>query len=214
MISQFARSALSLGLSLAFVACQGQQSPLVPGSSADSTGAYVREHGVKPGIVRYASGGFSLTLTPNYKTEFGTLINQVTCHSLPCAKITHGSLAVQGGGDVDFGAIYGGQDYVYRNAVSISITTPGPYFLYGEVTSASGISGSQLFWAPSNPKNGPWTSGFAFAVNSTPGDGSSFPIHSGKTGPAVLGYDYIIRPPSVLNPIGVSVQVVYTVVGS
>ncbi|MHB8178832.1 MAG: hypothetical protein ACYDFS_07925 [Vulcanimicrobiaceae bacterium] len=86
-----------------------------------------------------------MTLTPNYYSGFGSVPAVFGTQPAP----TYGPGATLDGGSVDFGSVLAGDDYLYRYAVNLNITTNSAngFNLYGE--------GAANFYNPSTGDNEP-----------------------------------------------------------
>ena len=214
------RSAALIGavltLSVLLPACSGHSAGVIP---ADTTGQYVRAHGLSRNVVKYASGGFAVTLTPNFANGFGTLSNTFCyCGGNGHAQVTTpGPTATLGSGNIDFGNVEDGQDYLYKSAMRVSVTAPSAWYLFAAASQdfSPAIGSDSLLWAPSIAKPDVMQAGeSAFEFGSATSPGWQYPISTGKTGKQTLNYDYVIRLQWGAQNSTFSTQVVYSVVPS
>jgi hypothetical protein len=196
-------------------ACSRGSGDVVPLSGADTTAAYIKSNGLSSKIVRYASGGFSMTLTPNYSKGFGTInfLCAPVCGS--DARAIPGPGARLGGGTIDFGNIEQGEDYLYKNALQVSLKAPSGWYLFADTGSdfSAGVPATALVWMVSNAANDATKAGTPFATSSAT-DGWPFPIASGKAGTTKINYDYVFRVPWAIPTGELTDTVSYTVVPS
>ena len=89
----------------------------------------------KPAIVKWRTTAIvHVTLTPNYHTGFGQVIATFGTQPTP----THGPDAVLNGGSVDFGTVLAGDNYLYKYATHLNVTSNSTSGLsvYGEGAAA------------------------------------------------------------------------------
>jgi hypothetical protein len=184
----------------------------------------------------------TMSLTPNYYTGFGAV--KAVFGTQPAAVPgPHAGPAV-GQGDVDFGSVLSGTDYLYKYAAEVNVITndPSGFKLYGEGAADFAQNGgagsaplsSTLFYttsgATSDSNNG-FTPGLPFqqttggvvtgATYAGPGTinyGGIFPgspVASSIAATGTFYYDYLLKVPSSITTGGdYYVWIVYTVVGS
>lgn len=182
----------------------------------------------------------SVTLKPNYYTGYGQV--KAVFGTQPAA--THGPLATGvGTGDVDFGNVLSGTDYLYKYAAEVNVTTndPNGFKLYGEgaadFQASSGGSGTQmlsstLFYATSgatSDSNTGFTPGLPFYATAGAAAGGyagpdtiayggvypGTPVANSAAATGIFYYDYLLKVPSTITTGGdYYVWIVYTVVGS
>ncbi len=182
----------------------------------------------------------NMTLTPNYNAGFGQVKAVFGTQPAP----THGPNASFGAGDVDFGNVIAGDDYIYKYATEINVVTNdgNGFKLYGEGAAQFqaniGGSGPQplnstLFYVPS-VASGDTNTGFSPGLPFQQTLGS--PSSTGYAGPITINYggvypttpmatsstpndifywDYLLKVPNGITIGGdYYVWIVYTVVGS
>jgi hypothetical protein len=206
-------AALLIGALLS--ACAGHATDTLPSPDGSQTQDYVKAHKLSNKIIRYASGGFTATLTPNYSTGFGTINYPCTPTCTTPAKAIPGPTASLKGGAVDFGSIEQGQDYLYKYAMQVSLTATSGWYLFANASSdfSSSLPASSLLWLASATANSTASLATPFDTTST-SNGWPYPIATGKTGSSTLDYDYILRVPYGTPNGSVSTQISYTVVPS
>lgn len=176
------------------------------------------------------------TVVPNYQAGFGvTSTSGQGSGSTPAT----GASAVLDGGNVDFGTVVVGYQYLYKYAAQVSVQTndTAGFVVYAE--GATDFTGSNpaplantLFWLVSNSSNSAFSPASSFSrtaatplgvngsggidyssVGGTPPSTSmiwSYPT----SGSVTQGYDYQLRPSSALAVSQYNVYIVYTVVGN
>jgi len=179
----------------------------------------------------------NVTLTPNYHTGFGTV--PAVIGTQPAASPGPNARCGVGCGDIDFGNVGQGDNYIYKYAVDVHATSNDPTGLdvYGEgaadfLTQSDGNTipvNSALFWL--NSTNGTdGNTGFSPSIpfQKTGGTPSSTsygtpptitygvypaPISTSSTGNVDFYYDYQLKVPFNAIVDNYYVWVVYTVVG-
>jgi len=184
----------------------------------------------------------SMTLTPNYFTGFGQVKAVFGAQPTP----THGPNAGPGvaQGDIDFGNVLSGTNYLYKYAAHLNVTSndANGFKVYGEggadfQLDAGGGStplSSTLFYlnstsgAPADPNNGfsaalPFQKTAGIVTGGTYAGPTSInyggvypgPIATSASATGDFYYDYILKVPSSIVANGdYYVWIVYTVVGS
>ena len=183
----------------------------------------------------YAAKIVRFNLTPNYAIGFGTV--KATFGTQPAPS--PGPNAVFQGGSVDFGTVMQGNDYLYRYAAHVNVTTNAPGFVvYAEGTAdftGTGANagntlpiGQTIYWlnstsGGSDPNNG-FSPSTPFQKTSMPG--SSYnnptinyttypsPAYTSAAGNADLYFDYELKLPSNASLGAYYVYIAYTVVPS
>ena len=184
----------------------------------------------------------TMSLTPNYALGFGQVKAVFGTQPAP----THGPNAGPGTGqgDVDFGNVLSGTDYIYKYAAHLNVTTndPSGFQVYGEGAadfynqtdaSTTPIS-STIFYAsstsgsPADTNNGftpglPFektsgtVTGGSYGVAPTINYGGSYPSTPVATHVSATGdfyWDYLLKVPSTATGGKYFVWIVYTVVPS
>jgi hypothetical protein len=171
------------------------------------------------------------TIKPNYSSGFGPSGGNGSGVT-PAV----GSTATLGGGNVDFGQIVAGFEYLYKFAAQISVTTndSSGFNIYGEASSNfNGASTGSfslagvLFYLPDATGNSAFSPGTAFGVTASPVSNngktitysgapplSALVFSSPAGGTVSEGYDYQLRLPATMPTDTFSVVVVYTVIGN
>lgn len=182
----------------------------------------------------------SMSFTPNYNTGFGQVKAVFGTQPAP----THGPNAGPGvgQGDIDFGNVLSGTNYIYKYAAHVNVTTndPSGFKLYGEgaanfynaTDATSQALSSTLFYAnsvASGDSNTGYTPGFPFQNTSgivspsqpnpsaTPsinynGSYPSYPVATNMSPTGDFYYDYLLKVPQTATSGQYFVWVVYTVV--
>jgi hypothetical protein len=205
----------AIACGIALTCCSGHTDDVFPGTSSDSTQSYIAAHNLSPRIVKFSSGGFAMTLTPNYSPKFGPM-SQLYCNCASYRQVTPGPFARLGAGAVDFGNVDEGQDYLYKYAVQVSITAPTAWYLFGETTNnfSTTLKGNMLLWLASRPGNDDGSAGKEFASSTSASVGWHYPVDSGPKGKTSLDYDYILRLQWNVKSGSYFTQVMYTAVPS
>lgn len=187
----------------------------------------------RAGAQTYASGATSMTITPNFQPGFGPVyftrqsVRNAACYQngyLPTTPAP-GPAASLNSGSVDFGSIQQGQDYLYRYAARVAVTSPSGFSLYGGASSdligpTTLPVASHLFWLPTtangNACYGSSDGNNTYLSPSTPflnaGPNTETLIAAQSAASATLSYDYIFRV-GVSDPIGAyNSSIIYTVV--
>lgn len=171
------------------------------------------------------------TIKPNYSSGFGPSGGNGSGVT-PAV----GSTATLDGGNVDFGKVVAGFEYLYKFAAQISVTTndASGFNIYGEASSNfNGASTGSfslagvLFYLPDAAGNSAFSPGTAFGVTASPvSNGGNTITYSGAPPASALvfaspaggtiseGYDYQLRLPATMPTDTFNVVVVYTVIGN
>ncbi len=177
------------------------------------------------------------SLTPNYYTGFGAVLASFGTQPAP----THGPGATGvGAGTVDFGTAIAGDDYLYKYAAHLAVTTndTSGFYVYGEAATAlvNNSDGSTypvsqaLYYLPSgatSDSNTGFTPGYPFAQTGGLVSGGSDSItdpasitYGAYPSPIALSsaangdyyYDYQFKVPNTATNGNYYVWIVYTVV--
>jgi hypothetical protein len=179
------------------------------------------------------------TVVPNYASGFGvTSTSGFDSGSTPAT----GSTAVLDGGQVDFGNVVQGYNYLYKYAAEVNVNTndAAGFIVYAE--GATDLNGSNpvpspstfpifqtLFWLVSNSGNNPFSAATSFnKTTGTPlgtnGSGGISYVGSPSAGSMVWnsptqgtlsqGYDYQLRLSDSIPLAQFNVYIVYTVIGN
>jgi hypothetical protein len=171
------------------------------------------------------------TIKPNYQSGFGP-----TGGNGSGVTPAVGSTATLNGGNVDFGQVVAGFEYLYKFAAQISVTTndASGFNIYGEASSNfNGTStgtfslAGVLFYLPNSTGNTAFSPGTAFGVTTSPVSNagktitytgapplSALVFSSPIGGTLSEGYDYQLRLPGTMPTDTFNVIVVYTVIGN
>ncbi|MGD1066572.1 MAG: hypothetical protein ABR975_07125 [Vulcanimicrobiaceae bacterium] len=177
-----------------------------------------------------------VSVVPNYATSFG-----VTTTSGGGSGVTPatGSTAVLDGGQVDFGNVVAGYNYLYKYAAEVNVNTndgsgfvvyaEGATNLYTPTASTFPLA-QTLFWAVSSSANTPFTSAASFNATTTGtpigANGSGGISYSGAPSAGAIvwqsasggtvsqGYDYQLRVNDSIPTSQFNVYIVYTVIGN
>ncbi|HTW83018.1 MAG TPA: hypothetical protein VMD91_02985 [Candidatus Sulfotelmatobacter sp.] len=177
------------------------------------------------------------SVTPNYASGFG--VAGISTNGLGSGTTpANGSTAVLDGGQVDFGNVVVGYNYLYKYAAQVNVNTndPSGFIVYAEgatdlfTPSASTSPLFQtLFWLPSSSGNTAFSSATSFnktagtpiGVNGVNGityggapSSASVVWTSGASGSLSQGFDYELRPNGSMAISQFNVYIVYTVIGN
>ena len=175
-------------------------------------------------------------VVPNYASGFGVTSNSGFGSGTTPAT---GSSAVSDGGQVDFGNVVQGYNYLYKSAAQVTVTTNdvAGFIVYAEgatdLNQASPVSTypifQTLFWLISSSANTPFsnatsfnkTSGTPLGTNGSLGiqytgapPTSSEVLTSGTSGTVTQGYDYLLKLSETIPVSQFNVYIVYTVIGN
>jgi len=168
-------------------------------------------------VASFASPGYSFTLTPNFDTGFGP-VTDPTFTTAP----SPGSSATLGGGSIDFGNVATFNDYLYRFALKVGVTSPVPFTIFAEGTSdlvdgsGNSLPISSLVWLPTRrtgtgpDTNHPEYGGMPFVASASNGVGDAIDVASAGT--YVLPYDFVLHVAEGSPGGFYSTQLNYTVV--
>jgi len=183
----------------------------------------------------YANTIVKFNLTPNYADGYGTIKATFGTPGAPAP----GPNALFQAGSVDFGTVMQGNDYLYRYAAHVNVTTNAPGFVVyaegsadftgtGANTGNTLAIGQTIYWLPSTPGGGDGNTGFSPSTpfHKTTQPGATYnnptitygaypaPAVTSSSGSADYYYDYQLKLPSSASLGTYYVYVVYTVVPS
>jgi len=182
----------------------------------------------------YSQAIINMSLTPNYASGFGTVKATFGAQPAPAP----GPNASLNGGSIDFGQVISGNDYLYKYAAHLNVTSndPNGVSVYGEgaadfynTTDGASQALNQTLYYLTSTASGDTNTGFSaslpfYRTSGTVSGGSPTtpasiayatypaPIATTNTSSSDLYYDYQLKVPGQATGGAYYVWVVYTVV--